>query len=120
MGYVPSKIIHLISLAVLFLSFGMILAATLQTNPGKLRKAGFILHGISWLTLFLSAFGLVSALGMHAAFPKWASVKTVIWVALGLSVLLLAKRPKLSGITMLLISGLGVAAIWLAVAKPAL
>lgn len=119
MNYFTYKMIHLISLALMFVSFGFMLVSVALGEPAKkFRKFSFALHGVSWLAIFISAFGLVSALGLGADFPNWARAKTVVWLMLGIWVFVVRKKPQWTFSNMTVLSVLGYLAIWLAVSKP--
>ena len=48
MNYFTYKVIHLASLALMFISFGLILVSVAIGEPAKrFRKVGYALHGIS-------------------------------------------------------------------------
>ncbi len=119
MNYFTYKMIHLISLTLMFVSFGFMLVAVAIGEPAqKFRKFSYALHGVSWLALFASAYGLVETLGMGANFPNWGRAKTAIWLMLGIWAFIVRKKPQWTFTNMAVLSVLGSAAIWLAVAKP--
>lgn len=119
MDYFTYKVLHLTGLILMFASFGLILVALAVGDVGnRMRKLGFVLHGISWLTVFVTAFGLVNTLGMHTNFPNWARAKTAIWVLLGVGAWVCRKKVQWTYANLFVVSALGVTAIWLAVVKP--
>lgn len=119
MNYEFYKTIHYISLAGLVVSLILIIFTQSQKDTYKnQRKTFFIFHGLSWLLLFISAFGLVSALDLHANFPNWARAKTLIWILLGFSPLLFKKLSRFTVMNTFIVSLLMSIAIYLAVYKP--
>lgn len=119
MNYELYKTVHYISILTLLVSLIlMILFTSLGDKFQAAKKKAFALHGISWLVLFASAFGLVSATGLHENFPVWGKIKTTIWLLLGLIPLVIKRKPQLSYVNAVVIFGLFSAAIYLAVYKP--
>ena len=96
----------------------ILLANRLGQNGAKIKKQGFIFHGISWLVVLTAGMGLAARLGFMTSFPAWLIAKIGIWLLLGLIVVFLRKRSAgvgLNATAILLLSG---AAAWLAVYKP--
>ncbi|AHI05713.1 hypothetical protein BDW_06035 [Bdellovibrio bacteriovorus W] len=119
MDYLFFKTAHIISIVFLLLSFVFILfsRSTVEVKP-KVRKYSFMLHGVAWLLVFITAFGLVSSLGLGKEFPGWAKMKTYIWIFLGIGAIFLAKKPQWNKWVLPLLMLAGCGAIWLAVYKP--
>lgn len=103
------KILHVIGLLSLFAGIGGFLAyGTDQTR--RVRMVG-VLHGVGWLLVFVSGFGMQAKLGV--GFPWWILVKLLILVALG-ALLAVAKRGVLSPRNAVLVGlGLGFFATFL-------
>lgn len=103
MDYAFFKVIHFASIGAMVFS---------------LSKKSYWLFCLFWLLVLASSFGLVSTLGLHENFPKWADAKFALWIIMGALALVSKLKPHLgrafSGITGLLIVG----AIYLAVYKP--
>ncbi|WP_408095609.1 hypothetical protein ACJVC5_11255 [Peredibacter sp. HCB2-198] len=103
MDYSFYKVIHFASIAAMVFS---------------LARKSYLLFGLFWILVFASSFGLVSALGLHENFPKWANAKFGLWIIMGVLALVMKFKPQLgkafSGITGVLV----VVAIYLAVYKP--
>lgn len=118
MDYSLFKILHLLSIVALGVSFGVLLCGLWQGSKNSLRKWGFIGHGVSWLMVFITAYGLVGALNMHLNFPGWAKAKTLIFVLLGIYVFVAKKTPRFIALHTTIILGLCTLAISLAVMKP--
>lgn len=119
MEYLIYKTLHLISIAALVVSLGFVIAGCWFEGKNKFRKWGFIGHGVSWLLVIITAFQLVSVMGLHVNFPDWAKLKTLCWLILGVIVFSIRKKPKLVGFHYGIIFVLSSVAIGLAVLKPA-
>ena len=119
MSYEFLKTVHFISLMFLFFSLiFIIILLKSEANLKSYKRLIYAVHGLSWIILFASAFGLVSVTGIEKDFPTWAKIKTSIWILLGISPVLFKKLPLQPYIyattTVILISS----AIYLAVYKP--
>ena len=102
------KVVHLIGLMGLFLSFG----AMFLNAPNK--KLAGLLHGISLLLIVLAGFAL---LGKPPG-QSWWMIKLGIWLFLGATPIL-AKRKILPAPALIVISITAAAfAAWLGLAKP--
>jgi len=85
------KILHIIGLLSLFVGIGGFLAyGSEQTR--RIRMVG-VLHGVGWLLVLVSGFGMQAKLGV--GFPFWILVKLLILLALG-ALLVVVKRGVLS------------------------
>lgn len=115
MSYEFYKTIHFLSIFSLIAS--LILALVCYRTKTYLRPI-MIIHGLSWIIVFASSFGLVSALGLHENFPVWGKIKTVLWVLLGIIPFLIKRKPELGRLNLVLISLIASFAIYLAVYKP--
>lgn len=120
MNYIHYKVLHLISIVLLFLSLGMIVVSARGPHQSKSKKnLMYVFYGLAWLAVFVTSLGLVSVMGLHENFPTWGKLKTYIWLTIGLMPLIFWKWPKyktaLSVVTLIL----GFAAITLAVSKSA-
>lgn len=119
MSYEFYKTIHYVSLMALLISLIFIVFIHTKGSVFKENKKFiYALHGISWITLFGSAHGLVSTTGLSEHFPVWAMVKTGIWVVLGTIPLLIKRMPAYVYINSFIIVSLVTSAIYLAVYKP--
>lgn len=95
MSYIFYKSLHLGGLLLLFFSLGGLwfFYAMEKTVP-VLKKQLLTLHGVSWLVVFITGFGLIARLKMDFPWPNWIYVKLLIWLFLGMSPLLLRKTLK--------------------------
>lgn len=120
--YEMYKVLHLLSVMLLFLCFGGLAiyvagGGTRAANPN--RKLIAALHGTAAFLVLLGGFGLLARLGaMQGGFPLWVWIKLGVWLALGFAVLLPYRRPALARPLFLLYPVLGGVAAWAAVFKP--
>jgi len=117
MSYEFYKILHVFSALLLFTSLGT-LAASANSDSGRLRKLAGIAHGVALTIIFVAGFGLLARLGMFGAIPTWAWLKIGLWLMLGLVVVPLRRKPEWATALWLLIPVVGGSAVWLAIAKP--
>ncbi|HUF34611.1 MAG TPA: hypothetical protein VMN37_01615 [Gemmatimonadales bacterium] len=121
-SYEAYKVLHLLSIMLLFLSFGglaLYVAAggTRESNPN--RKLVAALHGTAAFLVLLGGFGLLARLGvMGGGFPLWVWIKLAIWLVLSFAVVLPYRRPALARPLFLLYPVLGGLAAWAATYKP--
>lgn len=105
MSYQFYHIIHLVGLILLVSSlsaawFLSVNAITRETNSA--RKLMLAMHGLGWLALFVSGFGLLARLGLMN-FPIWVLVKLGVLLFLGFAVVPLQKSgSKLVAVGVLL------------------
>jgi hypothetical protein len=118
MEYLSYKVLHIISIAALIISFGILIAGCYIGGKNALKKWGFITHGISWLAVFFTAFKLVGILNMHANFPGWAKAKFLCFLLLGIGVWAIKKKPQWLAVHYVVVFTLCSIAIGLAVVKP--
>ncbi len=94
MTYEFYKIIHLISIVLLF--SGLIGLLTIQMSggvlAGKARSLVFAAHGIGLLFLLISGFGLLARLGLVSNIPGWVFAKIAIWIILGGAISLVKRK----------------------------
>lgn len=118
MSYEVVKFIHVSAMAILVFGFGLMVSVGTSKDKTPCRKAAYILHGLGWLILFISAFGLIYYLQLGKDFPVWAKIKTGIWLILGLLAFWIKKKPQSRLLNGVLIVALVMWAIGLAVFKP--
>ena len=120
--YEMYKVLHLLSVMLLFLCFGglaiyVAAGGTRAANPNRTLVAA--LHGTAAFLVLLGGFGLLARLGLvQGRFPLWVWIKLGVWVVLGVAVLLPYRRPALARPLFLLYPVLGGLAAWAAVYKP--
>jgi uncharacterized membrane protein SirB2 len=118
MDYLSYKAFHIVSIVILFISFGFLVATSVGGSSPQLKKWSLISHGVSWVLVLISAFGLVGALGLEKDFPNWAKGKFFVWILLGAMVYPIKKRPTWTFFNLTLAPVLGSIAITLVVFKP--
>lgn len=113
MSYQFYKVLHVASLFLLFTSL-----AAIAFSAADKRKPWAALHGIATLVAFVAGFGLLAKIGAMKAFPSWALVKIVIWLALGAMPVILRKKPGMALQLLLASVLLGAVGSYTAVNKP--
>ena len=95
MTYHAYKVIHLTSLFMILIPLGGM--AVHAINGGgrkhKFRWPLAVTHGIGMLGAIVSGFGLLARLEITSPLPGWAIAKMGIWLALGLVVSPLMRKP---------------------------
>ena len=117
MSYEFYKILHVLSVILLFTSLGT-LAASARSESAGLRRLAGISHGVALTVIFVAGFGLMARLGMFGEIPMWAWLKIGLWLVLALIVLPLRRMPERATALWLSIPIVGGLAVWLAVLKP--
>lgn len=113
MSYQFYKVLHVASLFMLFTSL-----AAVAFLPTDKRKPWVALHGAASLVIFVAGFGLLAKIGAMKAFPSWAVVKIVIWLALAAMPIILRKKPGMALQLLLATVLLGAIGSYTAVNKP--
>lgn len=121
MSYEFYKILHLISMSLLFI--GLTGVATLRwavgvEMPASLRKTFMIFHGVALLVILVTGFGLAARLNYFAALPGWIYGKLAIWLFFGGAIALAKRKGHVGWPLLILFSGVFGLAAWLAVTKP--
>lgn len=119
-SYEVYKIIHLISIFMIFISLSGALFAY-RVDPIKaeqFRKKLGMLHGIGLTGAIVAGFGLAARLDLMKNMPIWIYLKILIWLFFGASLTVARKRHALGGkiLAVWIIVG-GIAAV-LAILKP--
>lgn len=115
------KVIHILGILMLFLSYGGILIHTINggtRDTNVWRKPLAITHGLGLLLVILGGFGLLAKLGIHWPWPGWVITKIGIWVVFGGIVGIAARRPAMVQPLWWLLLLLGTLAAYLAGTKP--
>ncbi len=102
MNYYSTKLIHLIAIFMLFLSFGLLLG-----SKSEKPRLALVLHGMALIILIISGFGILAYQGIHGALPHWIIGKLVIWLLLGVSATFARRKllPQAILIPLLLLLG---------------
>jgi uncharacterized membrane protein SirB2 len=78
-----------------------------EDNPS--RKFLAIIHGIGLLLLIIGGMGLMKATGAAAnGFPTWILIKLCVWIIVGMSSMVIYKKPQFSTLWFFLYCSLGV------------
>lgn len=99
MPYEVYKIIHLVSIVLLFSGLmGMLTVrmAGIELTP-NVKKLTLICHGVGLLFLLASGFGLLARLGLTQNIPGWVFGKLTIWLILGGILTLIRKKGQSLG-----------------------
>jgi len=121
MSYTFYKILHLAAVLGVFAALG---AACLHAMNGGAREGtagrGLVnaLHGVGLLIALVGGFGLLARLNLATAWPGWVWAKLAIWLIAGVYVVVPYRRPALARPMLLALPLIGLAAAWLAIAKP--
>ena len=120
MDILTYKLIHFVGILLTFTSLGALAAcASLapDSKPG-IKKASSALHGIGLLIIIVAGFGIVAKNPEIKGQEMWLMAKIGIWLFLGGAPVLMAKKPGLAVIWMLLSVAAGGASVYLALMKP--
>ncbi|MBC87336.1 MAG: hypothetical protein CL677_09180 [Bdellovibrionaceae bacterium] len=119
MPYEFYKVLHIISVLMIFTSLGGAIWAQ-WNKPGvrdyKGRKALFIIHGVGMALAFVAGFGLLARLQVPFS-TSWVLGKFVIWLILGGIISLIHRKADLVKIWLPIIILLGLTAATLAIYK---
>ncbi len=121
MSYEFYKILHVTAVLAVFAALG---AACLHAMNGggregtAGRKLVNALHGAGLLVALVGGFGLLARLDLATGWPGWVWAKLAIWLVAGAYVVVPYRRPALAKPMLLALPVLGLAAAWLAIAKP--
>lgn len=109
------KLIHVIGLIIFVAGFSILL---FNRDQSQAKKVGSIFHGVGFLIILASAFGLAGALDLYKDFPAWAKFKTYILVLLGIMPFFMRKFPARKTLIAMITFALIVGAVSLAIFKP--
>ncbi len=105
---------HVFGALMLLLGLGGILVGS--RDAGKLPKLYVALHGVGLLLLLVAGIGYAHK--MSWGFPNWMIAKIGCWVVLAAVPTLIKRGILIRTAALLLVLGIGAAAVWLAQAKP--
>jgi len=113
------KILHILSVIIIFTSIGGMIAivSSKEGSPG-LKKLFSALHGVGLLIALIAGFGLMAKLGLNMADNGWITLKIVIWLTVGALLSLIKKKPAMAQTFLWFSLFLGFAATFLAITKP--
>jgi hypothetical protein len=118
LSYETYKLIHLLGVIFLFVSFGGYMALS-SNRTAVSRKLIAFTHGVSIIVILFAGFGLLARLGFGGfqSWPFWVWVKFVIWLILAVIVILIRRMPELRISLWFIIPILGVIAAYMAIFK---
>ncbi|MEZ4382500.1 MAG: hypothetical protein R3A79_14280 [Nannocystaceae bacterium] len=117
MSYEFYKALHILGIALLFLSLGGLAGhalngGTKETNKGRgLMVAS---HGIALLLILVAGFGMLAKMGGSSMLPGWIHPKLLIWLLMGAALMPLQRKPELAKPLWFLLPILAMAAGYLA------
>jgi hypothetical protein len=119
------RIVHLLGIFLLFLGLGGRAVLSFQPNPKSSpgHKLVGILHGTGLIIVLVGGFGMLAKLGltgeeMSMGGLGWLMAKILIWVALGASIMIPAKKPELTTPWLIGVTALAVLSAYFALYKP--
>lgn len=120
MTYEFYKIIHLVSIVLLFSGLVGVIAIQMSGGvlAGKAKSLVFISHGIGLLFLLISGFGLLARLGLTRDIPGWVFGKLAIWLILGGAIALVKRKGHIGWPLFISLIGIFTLAAILAITKP--
>lgn len=98
MSYEFYKALHILGIALLFLSLGGLAGhalngGTKETNKGRgLMVAS---HGVGLLLILVAGFGMLAKIGGNML-PGWVHPKLLIWLLMGAALMPLQRKPALA------------------------
>ena len=117
------KLLHILGLLLLFLGLGGRAALSMGPDPkgSPANKTLGILHGTGLLLLLVAGFGMLAKLGLNGEELEglgWVLGKIIIWILLGGSILIPARKPNLAVPWLFGVSLLALLSAYLAFYKP--
>ena len=111
------KLIHLVGVFMVFLSFGgLIIRELTGVRTKELKSLCGLTNGIGMLLTLVGGFGLTVKLGI--GMPGWVIGKMVIWVFFAIVISVINRNPNLGKILWWVILFLGAGAGFLVIFKP--
>lgn len=121
MSYNFYKILHLLGIIMIFMSYGAILLHSFSQQKKELmaqRKWVMTTNGLGLLFAFIAGFGLLAKTPVPTPWPIWVWLKMLIWVALAGGAALALRKPQFAKILWVCVIVIGGAAAFLARTKP--
>lgn len=121
MSLAAYKVIHILSMMLMFTALGgLLLASRAGVTTGASRKTAGITHGIAMILLLVSGFGALARIGLSnpAIWPAWLWGKALLWLVFGGIIVLIRRAPRSSTLLWWLLPLLGGLAAYLALYKP--
>jgi hypothetical protein len=119
-SYQVYKLVHLLGVLMLFLSFGGLILQAINGGDRNhpWRKLLMITHGIGILLALVGGFGLLARIGIIWPWPGWAVTKMAIWVVLAALPAIVVRNPSWATAFWWVTLALGGFAAYLAGSKP--
>jgi len=115
------RVIHILSVLLLFTALGgLLLASRAGVTTGVSRKTAGITHGLALILILFTGFGGLAKIGLSnpAAWPAWVWLKALIWLVMGGIIVLIRRAPRSTTLLWWLLPILGALAAYLAIYKP--
>ena len=114
------KILHYVSIMILFFAFGGVILGAWNAGGRQFanRKLFTVLHGVGLFFLLLSGFGQMAKLGIVKGWPTWVVVKLVLWLILGGLLSAALRKPSFNKYLWIILLALGTYAAYLGHLKP--
>ncbi len=119
-SYAVYKVMHLVGVLMVFLALGGVVTNAVVDGRKHVgwRRSIAITHGVGMLLSLVGGFGLLARLGLVQGLPGWVWVKLAIWLFLGLTIGVLARKPAWAKPLWVLVLLLGGVSAYLAGSKP--
>ncbi|HEY7214745.1 MAG TPA: hypothetical protein VIC28_08955 [Thermoanaerobaculia bacterium] len=117
MSLAAYKVIHVLSIMLLFTAFGSMLSGL---QSGASRKLAGMTHGLALVLILVSGFGALAKIGLSnpGIWPGWLWLKVLIWIVFGGVIVLIRRAPRASTLLWWVLPLLGGLAGYLAMYKP--
>lgn len=115
------RVIHILSMALLFTAMGgLLLASRAGVTTGASRKTAGMTHGIALILLLVTGFGALARIGLSnpGVWPAWLWFKFLIWLVFGGVLVLVRRAPRATTLLWWVLPILGGLAAYLAIYKP--
>lgn len=121
MSYEFYKILHVTAALGIFAALGAVVYHAMNggSRSGTTGRAIVAtLHGAGLLLSLVAGFGLLARLNLATGWPGWVWAKLTLWILIGALAGVPYRRPALARTILIVVPFLGLAAAWLAIAKP--
>lgn len=120
MRYEIYAVLHIFGIILTFMALGAAAlhagnGGTRETNPS--RRAVAIAHGVGLVIILVAGFGML-AKKYGGALPGWVHPKLLIWLLLGATTTLLARKPGSAKVMWFVLPLLGGTAAYLGLNHP--
>ncbi|HEV2851592.1 MAG TPA: hypothetical protein VHC97_02195 [Thermoanaerobaculia bacterium] len=115
------RVIHILSVMLLFTALGgLLLASRAGVTTGVSRKTAGMTHGLALILLLVSGFGALARIGLSnpGIWPAWLWLKFLLWLVFGGIIVLIRRAPRSTTLLWWVLPILGALAGYLAIYKP--